>query len=99
MDKKKNFILKLIMGILATVSVGLIVLYLVELYALEQVSYFTTHFTTFICLFCIGIIALLLPTLNKKKFSGESKGDSMMLVVGILLIICSFISIMVSYMG
>ena len=99
MDKKKVLILKIIMSILAAISIALIILYLIELYVLENVSYFTQHFTTFICLFCVGIIALFLPSINKRKYGGDNKGDSMMLVVGILLIICSFISILVSYMG
>lgn len=99
MDKKKALNLKIVMGIAAGIIVGLLIYYLIELYVIGKLSYFTTHFTIAVCLFCIGIIALLLPKINQRKFSGEGKGDSMMIVVGFLLILCSLISIMISYLG
>ena len=97
MDKKSIIIIKIIITIMVLISLVTIGIYIVEAYVLNSVSYFTQHFTMFICLFCVGIIALMLPNVNQKKLSGDNKGDSLMLVVGVLLILCSFVSIIISY--
>ncbi len=96
--KKTSLILKIVISVLAVAIVGMVVLFLVELYAKDTLSYFTKHFAIFFILLFIGSIALLLPNVNRRKFS-ENKGESMMVLVGFLLIICAVISIIVSYMG
>ncbi len=98
MNKKNDLLLKIIIACMVAITLSMGIFFVVEMYILNKVSYFSKHFLLSICLFCIGIIALLLPRINSKKFSGENKGDSLMVVVGFLLIICSLFSIMISYM-
>jgi hypothetical protein len=50
-----------------------------------------------IIMILIGIIAILMPLLNGQKVVGENKGDNMMLVVGVLLIVCGLLSVLMSY--
>lgn len=100
MNKKNSLKLKIIMGIFAGISMIAIIYYLIEMYVLKTgPSYFTEHFLMSICLFCIGVIALLLTRVSTKRIAGENKGDSMMIVVGFLLIIISFINIFISYIS
>ena len=51
-----------------------------------------------ICLFIVGVIALLLPMVGTTKY-GDGKGDSMMIVVGFLLMLCAIISVIYSFLG
>lgn len=63
----------------------------------ENRSYFSLHFALPIILFLVGVIAIMLSTLSKMSLSGESKGDNMMLGVGILLMLCSIITLIFSF--
>ncbi len=45
----------------------------------------------------VGIIALFMAMLSKQSLTGESKGDNLMIVVGILLMVCSVIALVWSY--
>lgn len=99
MDKKSILIRKIIMGVCAAITAVVGAFYIYEMFFLTEVSYFTKHFAMFISLFAIGIIALLLPSVNQKKYSSDSKGDNTMIIVGFLLFICSIVSIIISYVS
>lgn len=101
MNKKQNLTTKIIMIVFAAIAIISGIYFILDMYVITngEISYFSKHFLISICLFCIGVIAILLPSINQKKFSGENKGDSMMVLVGFLLIICSFFSIMISYLS
>ena len=43
--------------------------------------------------------ALLLPSINQKKYSRDSKGENTMVIVAFLLFACSILSIIISYIG
>lgn len=98
LDKKQKFKVKIIIGILAVITVALLVHMLIEIYVIENVSYFAKHFTTGICLILCGIIAFLMQLVAKQKY-GNNKGDDLMIVVSGLLILCGFIAFIMSYIG
>lgn len=95
--KQTIFILKLIMLICAMLIITLIALFLFDI-GDGEFNYFNQHFMLPLCLFFIGIIALILPNVTKSKFS-DNKGDKIMPVVGFMLIVCAFLSLFLSYSG
>ncbi len=99
-SKKDKLVLKCIIGTLAIASIALIVYYVLDSMIInaDSISYFNQHFNIMLCLFLVGIIALLLPMAGKQKF-GDGKGDSMMIVVGFLLMLCGIISVIYSYLN
>ncbi len=100
MKKEKNKGLYLAFKIITFVAFVAIVvstvLYFVDISKGEK-SFFTQHFSIPIDLFLVGIIAMILPQLNKKTLQGENKGDFLMILVGVALIILSFISLGLSF--
>ena len=96
--KKKEQKIKIALSILAGLTLVLVLYYGVYYFILEQSNYFIDHFVSSIIMILIGGCAILLPTLNGQKLTGENKGDNMMLVVGVLLFICALVSIIISYM-
>ena len=92
------FTLKLIMLISLLLIITLIILWLFDL-ADKELNYFNQHFLIPSCLFLVGVIAIILPNvINKSKFS-DNRGDKMMPIVGIMLIVCALLSIFLSYTG
>lgn len=96
-NKKKEFKLKIVLGVLASIVLVLALYYGLYYFVLEETNYFLEHFASMIIMILIGIIAILMPLLNNQKLVGENKGDNMMLVVGTLLIICGLLSVLISY--
>ena len=96
-QKKKEFKLKIILGVLASIVLVLAIYYGVFYFLLEKSNYFLDHFASMIILILIGFIAIIMPLLNGQKVIGDNKGDNMMLVVGVLLIVCGLISVIVSF--
>jgi amino acid permease len=94
---KKEFRIKIALGCLAFIVLLLAAYYGVYYFILEESNYFLDHFASMILMILIGIIAILMPLLNGQKLVGENKGDNLMLVVGILLIVCGLISVLMSY--
>jgi uncharacterized membrane protein len=97
-NKKREFKIKVVLGVLAGIVLALAVYYGVFYFILEESNYFLDHFASMIIMILIGIIAILMPLLNNQNLVGENKGDNMMLVVGMLLIICGLLSVMISYL-
>ncbi len=95
---KKNLLLafKTIIWLTLVSVVTLSILYFMDLNSGEP-SYFTEHFAISIILILIGIIAIILPKISKETYSGSDRGDNFMVLVGVLLILSSFISIFFSY--
>ena len=96
-NKKREFKLKLILGIIAVTVMVLAIYYGVFYFILEESNYFLDHFASMIIMVLIGLIAIMMPLLNSQKVVGENKGDNMMLVVGVLLIVCGLLSVLMSY--
>lgn len=92
-----NFILKLIMLISIVTILTLLVLWLIDL-GDSNLNYFNRHFLLPTCLFLVGVIAIILPNVTKSKFS-DNRGDKMMPIVGIMLIVCAFLSLFLSFTG
>ena len=97
-NKKREFKIKVVLGVLAGIVLALAVYYGVFYFILEESNYFLDHFASMIIMILIGIIAILMPLLNNQNLVGENKGDNMMLVVGMLLIICGLLSVIISYL-
>ncbi|MCI9182692.1 MAG: hypothetical protein HFG90_05490 [Acholeplasmatales bacterium] len=89
-------IFRVIILIAFVVVMSCTILYFVEMNS-DNKSYFTIHFALPLILFMVGIIALFMAMLSKQSLTGESKGDNLMIVVGILLMVCSVIALVWSY--
>ena len=90
--------LKIFMTVVALLSIAVVAYYVIDIYFLKNPeNFFEKHFAIAIVLSLIGIEAICLPTVNGVKFSGESKGDSLMFGVGFLLFLCGLISIIYSF--
>lgn len=63
----------------------------------ENKSYFSMHFALPIILLFVGVIAIMLSMLSRLSLSGESKGDMMMIGVGLVLVLVSIITLVASY--
>lgn len=102
MNNKNNTVskkIKIIFYFIIFIILSLGVYYLIEVFSGGEPSYFTQHFLGAIALVCTGIVALLMPLVTTSKLSGSTQGDSLMLIVGILLILCGLLSIVISYSG
>ena len=75
---------------------GLGIFYFIEA-ANGQQSFFTKHFFIPIILLIIGCIAIYLPYVSSKSYSGDTKGDKLMLGVVLVLIFCSILSLVLSF--
>ncbi len=96
-NKKEKLIIKIAIGVLLAIAIGLgIVVLLYKINGWEE-NYFIKHFIFAIILIMISGIAFLLPMLNQSRFSGDGKGDSLMLLVGILLFLTAILGIILSY--
>ncbi|MBQ9449556.1 MAG: hypothetical protein IJU60_06770 [Acholeplasmatales bacterium] len=91
-------IMKIILFVLAICVVAIAVEAAVELVFMtnHEPSYFVKHFSLGTSLILIGIMAFLMTQVAKRRYEG-GKGDELMLVVSVLLILCGFIAYMISY--
>lgn len=101
-SNQKNSTLFLIFRIVIVIAFLFVVactaVFLIEMNN-ENKSYFSAHFALPISLFLVGVIAILLRYFSKMSLSGESKGDNMMFGVGLLLMLCSIVTLILSYIG
>lgn len=97
-NKRLGLIFKIIVGISLAAIVAIGIVYFIEA-GQETKSYFTIHFAVPILLALVGVIALFLPKVTTKSYSGESRGDNLMIVVGFLLFVCALFSLVMSYLG
>ncbi len=94
---KVGFVPKMILSIGMAIIIGLGILYFIEAYH-GTISFFTKHFLLPIVLFVVGAIAIFLPNVSRRSYSGDDKGDKLMLGVGVLLIFCSFLTLGLSFL-
>ncbi len=98
--KQQNNVFMIVFKTIITISF-LIIVTLTVLYFMDIQNagylYFKEHFAISIILFLVGIIAFMLPRLNKKSYQGENKGDGLMLMVSILLILLAIGTCIFSY--
>jgi len=96
--KNEYFGLKIFMGVIAAISIALVAYYAIDVYFIgNQENFFQKHFLIAIVLVLIGVEAICLPSVNGAKYTGESKGDSLMFGVGFLLFLCGLISVIYSF--
>ena len=96
LGKKEKLIIKIILAVLLTIAITFTVLVFIYLQQ-PEVPYWINHFGFFLILTPVSGIALLLPMLNQSRYSGDGKGDSLMLIVAILLFLSGLVSIGLSY--
>jgi len=91
-------IIRIILFILAIAVIVLATEAAIELIFMEnhEPSYFVKHFSLGTSLIIIGVMAFLMTQVAKRRYEG-GKGDEMMLVVSVLLILCGFIAYLISY--
>ena len=96
-DKSRK-LFKILLAVLAAIVVGLGIWAAVELVFMENhtPSYFVKHFSFGLALILIGIMAFLMTQVAKRRYEG-GKGDEMMLIVSVLLILCGILGIAISY--
>ena len=98
-DTKMVKIVKVVIGIATAVILGLTGLYLYEtFYNADNISYFSQHFAISVIFVIIGILAFLLPMVNKENVRTDDKGDKMMPIIGVMLFICAIFSCLMSFM-
>ncbi len=96
--KKEYLGLKIFMIAVALISVALVLYYIIDVFTKGNTeNFFQKHFLIPLVLILIGLEAICLPSLNNAKYTGESKGDSLMYGVGFLLFLCGLISIIYSF--
>ena len=97
-DKQKK-VFKLIILIAAGIALACGIEYMVEFFIVSdksQFSFFASHLALGLALMFMGVVAFFLPFTTRTRF-GHSKGDNMMLIVGILLVLSGIITIGLSF--
>ncbi len=97
LGKKEKLIIRIVIAVLLAIAVTFSVITFIYLQQ-PQVPYWINHFGFALILFPISGIAMLLPMLNQSKYVGDSRGDSLMLIVAILLFLSACLSIGLSYL-
>ena len=96
LGKKEKLIIRVIIAVLLGLAIGFSVVVMIYVNKAE-VPYWINHFGFAIILFLIAGIAFLLPTLNQSRYVGDSHGESLMIIVSILLVLAALLSILFSY--
>ncbi|MBQ9124540.1 MAG: hypothetical protein IJY14_02500 [Acholeplasmatales bacterium] len=101
MKKKENRITKMVMLVAALISLVVGGYYAYETFITQNGinNYFYNHFATAVCLACVGVIALCLPTVLTKTIAGDNKGDNIVIVAGFIMFIIAIFNIIISYIG
>jgi hypothetical protein len=97
LGKKEKLIIKIIIAVLLAIAVTFSVIVFIYIQRTD-VPYWINHFGFALILIPISGIAMLLPMLNQSKYVGDGKGDSLMVIVSILLFLSALLSIGLSYL-
>ena len=98
-DTKLVKIVKVVITISTIIVLGITGLYLYEIFFNpNEISFFSQHFAISVIFIVIGILAFLLPMVNKENLKTDDKGDKMMPIIGIMLFICAIFSCLMSFM-
>lgn len=92
-------ILKVVIVIATIIIIGVTGVYLYEIFAEKEVSFFSKHFALPIVFMVVGVLAFLLPMANKENLRTDDRGDKMMPIIGILLFVCAIFSCLMSFMA
>lgn len=101
MNKQSKRTAKIIILIAAVISLAIGGYMAYETYITQNGvhNYFYDHFASAICLACVGVIALCLPSVTSKTIAGDSKGDNIVIIAGFIMFIVAIFNVIVSYMG
>ena len=102
MNKNESLIfkvLKVVIIISMIIIIGITGFYFYEILGEKEPSYFSVHFALPIIFMVVGILAILLPMANKEKLTTNDKGDKMMPVIGVILILVAIISCIFSFIN
>ena len=91
-------IVKVVIIISMVIIMGITGFYLYEIFGEKEPSYFSVHFALPIVFMVVGVLAILLPKANKQNLSTDDKGDKMMPIIGVLLIVFALFSCFLSFM-
>ena len=97
LGKKEKLVIKIIIAVLLAIAVTFSVIVFIYIQRTD-VPYWINHFGFALILIPISGIAMLLPMLNQSKYVGDGKGDSLMVIVSILLFLSALLSIGLSYL-
>jgi len=99
LSKNQKKIAKIVIFVLILIILALGVEYLIEYFTHEfenQLSFFARHFTFGIMLMLVGAIAFMLPLTTRTRY-GEGKGDNLMIIVAILLVLAGIVTIGITF--
>ena len=94
-SNKTKFILKIVLFVSSVLAAGIGIYLAVCMFANIN-NYFTVHFGMAIVLLLVSVVAFTLPVITKKKYADDSK-DRIMFVVGVLLVLLSILTVVMSY--
>lgn len=96
LSKKEKLVIRSIIAVLLALAIAFSIVVFIFVNK-SEVPYWINHFGFAIILTLIAGIAFLLPMLNQSKYVGDNHGDSLMVIVGILLLLSGLLSILFSY--
>lgn len=97
MNKQKvGIVPKIFMGLGMAIIIGLGIFYFYDS-GDGELMFFTQHFFLPIILALIGIIVIFMSVVSQRSLAGDDKGDKMMFGVGLILILCSLITLITSF--
>ena len=92
-------IVKVVIAISTVIILAITGLYLYEtFFTPDNISFFSKHFAISVIFIVIGVLAFLLPMVNKENIKTDDKGDNMMPIIGVMLFICAIFSCLMSFM-
>ena len=99
LTNEQKRIFKIIIFVLILIILALGAEYLIEYFTHEfenQLSFFARHFTFGLMLILVGGIAFMLPLTTRTRY-GEGKGDNLMIIVSILLVLAGIVTIGITF--
>ena len=91
-------VLKVVIVISMMIIIGITGYYLKEIFGENEPSYFSVHFALPIVFTVVGILAILLPMASKENLSTNDKGDKMMPIIGVILVVFAIFTCILSFM-
>ena len=97
LTNKQRLVFKIVLFTSSVLAASLGVYLAVCMFA-NITNYFIEHFAMGIVLILISFVAFTLPILTKKKYQDDAK-DKVMFMVGVLLVMLSILTIIISYLN
>lgn len=86
-ETREFLLLQLITRMLIVAAFAMAIYMGIVFFTGSETNYFLKHFGPGLTIILVGVVAILLPTLNKMSVSTSDKGDNLMYLVGAILII------------